>query len=92
MNNVIRLDEARPHLCGPARCLRCKHEWTAVGPVGEWCLTCPSCGLDTGVRAALCMPDGVNAWTCNCGNWFFVLLHDGTICPNCGSRQSFGES
>ena len=43
-DNIVSLDENRPHAAGPVVCGRCQHSWVAVRPVGViWC-ECPKCG------------------------------------------------
>jgi Zn finger protein HypA/HybF involved in hydrogenase expression len=84
MNNVINLDEARPHLSGKARCLDCKHEWEAVAPLGATWLQCPGCSLFRGRFIGEILRDKLLHYTCNCGNDLFYVTLDGTYCPNCG--------
>ena len=50
MGEIVDLDAKRPHWSGIASCLRCKHEWVAVAPVGTDDLQCPSCGSGSGVK------------------------------------------
>lgn len=89
---VIGIDEARPHLSGPARCLDCKHEWVAVAPVGTWCMTCPACGADKGARFSMIGATDNVVFVCNCGNQFFLLLPDGrSLCPHCGTHHERTE-
>ena len=49
MGDVIDLDAMRPHYAGPASCLKCRHEWTAVAPVDVDLLQCGNCGEMMGV-------------------------------------------
>lgn len=49
MTDLVKLDEHRPHISGPVACTRCRHEWTAVRPVGADLLECPACGAIRGV-------------------------------------------
>ena len=49
MTDIVKLDEHRPHISGPVACTRCRHEWTAVRPVGADLLECPACGAIRGV-------------------------------------------
>lgn len=78
-----------PYLEGPVRCVRCKHEWRGVSPVGEFeGLECPACHNETGVRYTLVGPDGEH-WVCNCGSSTFALARTGApICVNCGRRAN----
>lgn len=85
MNNVIPLEEYRPHLSGQAKCLHCKHEWLAVSPVGVYAgLECPECHLVKGIRAGLVYPSEM-MFTCFCGCYVFSICRDrGPMCLNCG--------
>lgn len=78
-----------PHLSGPVRCVRCKHEWEGVSPVGVFeGLECPACGNDTGVRYCLTGPEDAY-WQCNCGSATFTLPRTGApVCCNCGLRAT----
>lgn len=87
--SVVDLAEARlargDHLAGPVRCLGCRHEWTAVAPIGTTQLECPECGCERGVWI---FPFGVEVgkprWVCNCGNEHFFLTERHAICAGCG--------
>lgn len=48
MADIVDLDAQRPHVAGPAMCLRCEHEWVAVRPLGVVVLECPKCGAERG--------------------------------------------
>jgi len=86
----VDLDSRRPHLSGPARCVGCQHKWSAVAPIGEVALTCPSCGADKGGRMAMVVPKEA-VWTCNCGNVFMLVRVDGmVVCANCGISKHEG--
>ena len=92
-DNVVSLDEYRPHLAGPARCLHCQHEWAAVSPVGVYAgLVCPQCGLDRGVRKYLVFPDA-QIFTCFCGcDVYTICRRRGPMCLNCGEiARGFDE-
>lgn len=88
MGEVVSLDERRPHLAGPAKCLECKHEWTAVTPVGTANLECPSCNLPKGVLVGLVGPSDGVVWTCNCGCDLFYIERKGVCCLRCGAAQT----
>lgn len=88
--SVVDLEAFRPHLSGPCRCLDCKHEWEGVAVVGTTTMTCPSCGANKGGRFSMVLPPEERGyWACNCGNIFFVITPDHTVCPNCGEHQRF---
>ena len=53
VSNVTRIADARPHLCGPAYCVDCRHKWEAVAPIGMTVMTCPNCGQNKGARLAM---------------------------------------
>lgn len=83
-------DAGGPSLEGPARCVRCKHEWRAVTPVGCFDdLECPSCGTHHGVRTGTIGTHDGTVWQCNCGNDLFVLTMKGApLCILCGTRAT----
>ena len=87
MGDVVSLQEYRPHLAGPARCLHCHHEWQAASEVGVFAgLECPECHLEKGVRAGLVYP-AESMWHCECGCCTFLICRDrGPMCANCGSE------
>jgi hypothetical protein len=89
VGEIVELGKRGPHLEGPARCVRCKHEWRAVSPEGVLDgLQCPECKLFTGVRLGLIGPDA-QRWACNCGNELFYLTPTGApLCCNCGLRAT----
>ena len=87
MAEIIDLTKAReartPHMTGPAKCLDCGHEWTAVAPTGTTWMVCPACGLQRGRFAYPAeAPDA--HWVCDCGNDLFHVSPSGILCPNCG--------
>ena len=43
MNNIIILNDHRPHYTGPVRCPHCNHFWTGVYLVETDELDCPEC-------------------------------------------------
>lgn len=93
MTNVIEFQKKDKSITGQAKCMDCKHEWTAVVPkdsvdsILEW-LECPSCSL---LKGRLIHPFMVNKphWMCGCGNDLFQVTEDCTYCPNCGQEQVF---
>ena len=87
MGDVISLQEHRPHLVGPARCLHCHHEWACVSDVGVYSgLECPQCHLEKGVRVELVCPAS-HIWNCKCGCSVFMICRDrGPMCTVCGEK------
>ena len=94
MSNVIDFDAAKKGsektvctLTGPAICTHCKHEWTAVTPVGNHDnLECYACGLFMGIIGAPVVPREV--WVCDCGSELFCLTKAGAACRACGLVSS----
>lgn len=97
MSEVIILDEARrraeeekpsPHIQGPAMCLACKHEYTAVVPVGADVskMECPACGAMRATFATHIENSGAH-WHCQCGNHLFAITAEGVYCPCCSEWQ-----
>lgn len=89
---LVRLEDVRaereasaPHLTGEAKCLACKHVWTAVAPVGVTsALSCPECAADRGAFMGALSPPGGYVWRCDCGNDTFNLTPAGPFCLGCG--------
>lgn len=52
VDNVIRLDEHRPHEARYVACMKCAHDWVAVFPVGVPVLECSACGEMAGEPVA----------------------------------------
>ena len=86
-STVVPFRKPEPHLQGPMRCLRCKHEWRGVAPIGKVAdMECPSCGCFTGVLTTLLEPEG-ERWQCACGEQLFHLDRKGPpMCASCGLR------
>ena len=75
-----------PYLNASCRCLRCKHQWQGVMPVGTTVLECPACGCFAGCVAGLVEPEG-ERWACECENQLFFLDRIGPpMCASCGRR------
>lgn len=43
-DNVMSLDERRPHASAYVACMQCARDWVAVFPPSAVPLECPSCG------------------------------------------------
>ena len=98
MATVISLESRRrkpqeakdPHVSGKARCLHCRHEWTAVAPVGTYELECPECHLLKGVMVGMCdLAEGTERWVCKCGCDLFLITSEGSFCASCGGFQTW---
>lgn len=75
-----------PYLNASCRCLRCKHQWQGVMPVGTVVLECPACGCFAGCIAGLVEPEG-ERWVCSCeGQLFFLDRIGPPMCASCGLR------
>lgn len=85
-DNIVSLNEHRPHIGGEARCLTCKHEWVAVAPAGTSQLECPECEAEMGVFKYPVRPKG-EVWECGCGSDLFHILPAGCQCYKCGVIQ-----
>lgn len=94
---VVSLAEAKaarePHWAGLCVCLRCRHEWAGVGPLGHHeGLWCPVCDLPKGVTKHLFgAPEGAAQFACRCGCEAMTIYHDDQLhvrCMACGSDQT----
>jgi len=90
VSKVVSLDSHRtsPHLCGLAVCLSCKHEWSAVAPVGTVVVICPKCDCDGALKGFI-RHDG-DSWVCTCGCDLFRYDRKGAYCIKCGVEPIFG--
>jgi len=84
MNNIVKMDDYRPHITGNALCLQCGHRWVAVAPTGTIELECSKCKTWKGVFEGMTAPDTV--WQCDCGNQHFYVDDEGAMCAKCGLR------
>ncbi len=72
-------------LVGTARCMACKHEWSARAPLGVPDLECPNCSLMQGKwRNPISPPANELMWLCKCGNDLFFVQPHGITCACCG--------
>jgi hypothetical protein len=84
-----------PYIQGRAKCLDCKNEWEAVGPVGTLYLVCPMCETKRGVMIApIGAVEGQDEWTCRCGCDLFKIIGEARkfkwmLCLRCGTPQDF---
>lgn len=90
MDNVVRLDDHRPHLTGEATCLSCDFKWVSAAPLGTSELKCPSCKTYKGVFIGTARPEVV--WRCApCGNEHWYITMEGFCCSRCGNHNDFSE-
>lgn len=77
-----------PSIGGRCVCLRCRHSWEGVAPVGSTHLECPSCKTLWGIFNAPVLADtGEVVWRCGCGFDVFQILPIGCRCIGCGKLQ-----
>ena len=106
MGEVVSLaahrEEQGQHGTGVARCLACKHEWSAVAPIGTVALTCPGCGSGKGMFKYAYSPEvGETCFSClicTSQHFYFVQQNNAVhiTCAGCGSPMSiesvFGQA
>jgi hypothetical protein len=61
-DNVIRLDDHRPHVTAYVACLECGKDWIAVAPAGTLHFECPECAKLSGVVVNPACPEFLNAF------------------------------
>ena len=49
MDNIINIDDRRPHVSKYVACMDCGSDWEAVAPAGTTAFKCFSCGSMSGV-------------------------------------------
>lgn len=89
-------DHTAHSFTGAARCMKCRHEWTATVPIVNpteslkipW-LQCPKCDCNHGFLVYPFERAGAMHWTCRCGNDLFYLTPDGAYCPSCNTTQKW---
>lgn len=91
MSEVLRFKpKTDPHNAGPARCIQCGHQWSAVSPVGTAELECPKCKTMKGVFLYPTAPRADAMWRCNCGSDLFYIIPEGCQCYQCGDMWDEG--
>jgi ribosomal protein S27E len=88
-----RPEKPDPHMSGPARCVGCQHDWTAVAPVGTTELECPSCGMMKGLYRYPVTADANDlVFRCQCGSEALTAYYrNGKFrlqCMSCGISQT----
>lgn len=61
-DNIISLDDHRPHMSAYAACLDCGKDWIAVAPVDTVHFECPVCEKLSGVVVDPGSPEFINAF------------------------------
>jgi DNA-directed RNA polymerase subunit RPC12/RpoP len=61
-NNVLILDEHRPHMTAYVACLDCGKDWIAVAPADTLHFECPECAKISGVVVDPASPEFLNAF------------------------------
>jgi hypothetical protein len=79
--------EKSPHRAGYARCLNCKHEWSAVAPIGVTTLECSQCRTFQGVFLGVATTQRLQ-WQCVCGEFTFFIDEFSPYCAHCGVRPA----
>jgi len=87
MDNVVSLDDKRPHLGDDAICGSCKHEWNALAPVGTKELECPECSTMKGKFILFTGPRD-EFFTCDCGSEMFFVLRNNIQCIECAEYST----
>jgi hypothetical protein len=61
-DNIINLDDHRPHLSAYVACLKCGKDWFAVAPADTLHFECPACSKLSGVAVEPSSPEFLNAF------------------------------
>ena len=61
-DNVINLDDHRPHMSAYVACLKCAKDWFAVAPADTVHFECPACSKLSGVVVEPASPEFLNAF------------------------------
>lgn len=61
-DNVINIDDHRPHMTAYVACLDCGKDWIAVAPADTLHFECPACSKLSGVVVDPSSPEFINAF------------------------------
>jgi hypothetical protein len=61
-DNIINLDDHRPHMSAYVACLECGKDWFAVAPADTVHFECPVCAKLSGVVVEPSSPEFLNAF------------------------------
>ena len=61
-DNIINLDDYRPHLSAYVACLECGKDWFAVAPADTLHFECPACSKLSGVVVEPSSPEFLSAF------------------------------
>lgn len=61
-DNIINLDDHRPHVSAYVACLDCGNDWIAVAPADTVHFKCPACAKLSGVVVEPASPEFLNAF------------------------------
>ena len=61
-DNIISLDDYRPHMTAYVACLECAKDWIAVAPADTLHFECPVCAKLSGVVVEPASPEFLNAF------------------------------
>jgi len=96
LNNILNIQEYKPHLSGEIKCMNCGHKWIGVSPLLERgeidYLECPNCHFMKGYYNYPIEPkDGEIIFKCPCGGECFTLMVNGARCMQCGCTTELSE-
>lgn len=60
--NIINLDDHRPHMSAYVACLECAKDWIAVAPADTVIFCCPDCDMLSGAVVDPSSPEFINAF------------------------------
>ena len=90
-DNVVDLQDYKPHCAGPFRCAQCGHEWIGVAPIPldkDQGLQCPNCKRFFGFIEYPLSKADAECYYCNvCNSPFYTVQRDGITCAICGTRH-----
>ena len=61
-DNVINIDDHRPHMTAYVACLECGKDWVAAAPTDTLHFECPACSKLSGVLVEPSSPEFINAF------------------------------
>ena len=61
-NNIVNLDDHRPHVAAYVACLDCGKDWIAAAPADTLHFQCPACAKLSGVLVDPSSPEFINTF------------------------------
>jgi hypothetical protein len=78
-DNIVNLDDHRPHVAAYVACLHCGKDWIAAAPADTLHFECPACAKMSGVVVDPSSPEFINAFMRPAKTKRPPQAHDGSV-------------